>query len=73
MGEDENAMEGVEAGPHHQGGFLKADMGVQAAVAAALQRLGGIGFDNLTKTKTVARLMQVNIFLRKILDRLVWV
>lgn len=35
------------------------DAQLQIAVAVALQRYGGLGFDRLSKTKTTAKLLQV--------------
>jgi len=36
-----------------------ADPALAIAVAVALQRHGGVGFDRLSKTKTTAKLLQV--------------
>ena len=38
------------------------DAQLQIAVAVALQRYGGQGFDRLSKTKTTAKLLQVRLF-----------
>ncbi len=49
-----------------------ADPALAIAVAVALQRHGGVGFDRLSKTKTTAKLLQARIWTAWLRGRVAW-